>query len=209
MKLVAATNNLHKLEEIRYFLEPLGVEVSGIVDLNISLPDDLEVFSTYSENAQAKCDYVSRFTTLPILADDSGLEIETLNAKPGIHSARYSETGLDHDNRKKVMLEMNSVSLEKRGAKFICVLCLLVCGRHFFFQGESFGSILTKEEGSNGFGYDSLFYCLINKKSYANLTRIEKLEVCHRGLALKLLQEWIKKDKIPKVGLEPTKGCPH
>lgn len=208
LTLIAATNNHHKLDEIKEFLEPLGIKVIGLSALGITIPSHVEVFSSYLENAKAKCEYVSKLTCLPVLSDDSGLEIEALDGKPGILSARYSKTGLDEDNRQKVLKEM-SVYHEKREAKFICVLCLLINSRYIFFKGESYGSILEKEEGSTGFGYDSLFFCPIYRKSYANLTKSEKLNVSHRGIALSQVKKWFNNNKIPKVGLEPTKGCPH
>jgi non-canonical purine NTP pyrophosphatase (RdgB/HAM1 family) len=208
-KIVLASNNHHKLTEIRFFLDPLGIQVLSLHDLGIDLPESIEKFSTYQENAAAKCHFVSIWTNLPVLADDSGLEILALDGRPGIISARYGGTGKDSDNRNKVLMELKKVPEEKRMAKFVCVLCFHNENNDYFFDGQSSGKILEKEVGCTGFGYDSLFFCDTYLKSYAELTFEEKLKVCHRGHALKKLVEWLQKTKIPKVGLEPTKGCPH
>lgn len=208
-KIVLASNNLHKMKEIQFFLDPLGIQIQSIKELGIDLPENVEKFNTYQENAAAKCYYVSKYTNLPILADDSGLEIQALGGRPGIVSARYGGTGKDSDNRSKVLQELVKIPEENRLAEFVCVLCLRIENNDHFFIGHSSGKILDKEVGNTGFGYDSLFFCDTYQKTYAELTFEEKLKVCHRGHALKKLVEWLQKTKIPKVGLEPTKGCPH
>jgi XTP/dITP diphosphohydrolase len=205
--IVLATKNQHKKREIQYFLNPLSIQVITVDELQIDLPDSVEQFSTYQENAKAKCDYISQFTNHPILADDSGLEISILQGMPGVMSARYGGTGKDSDNRKKILEELAFYPETERKARFVCVLCLFYDKKYYYFTGESSGKILSKEAGDKAFGYDCLFFCDIFKKSYGQLTFEEKMSVCHRGNAMKKLQEWIQ--KIPKVGLEPTKGCPH
>lgn len=208
-KLVLATKNQHKKREIQYFLDPLGIQVLSLDELGIDLPDNVEIHDNYRDNAQAKCNYISHFTNLPILADDSGLEIAALDKRPGIFSARYGGTGKDSDNRNKVLTELNNVPEESRTAQFVCVLCLWIERKYYFFTGTSSGKILKKEIGDTSFGYDCLFLCDIHHKSYGQLTFEEKINVCHRGHAMKQLIQWLQNTKIPKVGLEPTKGCPH
>ena len=208
-KILLATKNQHKRKEIEAFLLPLGIQVLSLDELCIDLPDEVENQPTYSENAKAKCCYIAGYSKLPILADDSGLEIPALEGKPGIFSARYTGTGIDQDNRNKILWEMKDLKDKQRDAYFVCFLCFFYENQYYFFEGISKGRILSYERGALGFGYDSLFECAIFHKTYAELTFQEKLSVSHRGAAMKKFQEWLQTEKIPKVGLEPTKGCPH
>jgi XTP/dITP diphosphohydrolase len=208
-KIVLATTNQHKKKEIQFFLAPLGIEVITLSNLQILIPESVEKYKTYRENAEAKCRYVANYTPLPILADDSGLEITALEGRPGIVSARYANTGKDKDNRDKVLHELSLSQTLDRSASFVCVLCFLFERKIYFFEGHSSGKILEEEMGNPDFGYDCIFLCDSYQKSYGMLSFEEKMNVCHRGNAMRNLMQWLQTIKIPKVGLEPTKGCPH
>lgn len=194
-KIVLASKNKGKYKEIKYILDPLSIEVLTLDDLKIDLPDSVEIHSDYYENAKEKCLFVANYTDLPILADDSGLEIDSLGGKPGILSARYAGTGIDSDNRQKVLHEMIEIQDPERSAKFICVICLLYIKEFYYFEGISFGKILFQEIGENGFGYDSIFYSKELQKSYGLLNFEEKMKISHRGIALRKLAEYLKMAK--------------
>jgi len=194
-KIGLATKNKGKCREIKYILDPFSVQVFTLSDLKIDLPDSIEIHETYKENAKEKCVYMSKCTDMPVLSDDSGLEIDFLGGRPGIFSARYAGTGIDKDNRRKVLEEMVSVPHQKRTAKFVCVICLHYHQEFFFFEGISLGTIQENETGENGFGYDPIFYSEEMQKSYGLLTFEEKMDISHRGKALQKLTEFLKNTK--------------
>lgn len=183
-EIVIASENKGKIKEINYVLEDLSIKVSTPSNLDISIPSYLENFLTFKDNAKAKGDFIFEKTLKPTLSDDSGLIVPALNGKPGVFSKRYSPSGLDPDNRKKLMEEIKNLSEKERIAKFICVLYFRINNKSYYFKGEVNGVILTEERGKEGFGYDPIFYHIESRKTFAEMSFYEKLSVSHRGIAL-------------------------
>ncbi|MDE6274767.1 MAG: RdgB/HAM1 family non-canonical purine NTP pyrophosphatase [Clostridiales bacterium] len=183
-KLVVATGNAHKLEEIRAILQ--GWEIISQRDAGF-LGDVEETGDTFLENARLKAWAACKATGLPTLADDSGLCVDALGGAPGVHSARYSGGG-DAENR--ALLLKNLQGAENRRASFACVIVVAFpSGKEIVCEGRTYGSILHEERGEHGFGYDSLFLSDDLKKSFAEASAEEKNGVSHRGRALKQLKE--------------------
>ncbi len=193
-ELVIASQNKEKVAELEYYTSSLMVKVHTLASLNIQLPPDLEAFSTYRENAHAKAHYAYEKTHLPILADDSGLEVESLGGIPGIHSARFSPEGSDDANRRLMLQKLQGKCREERKASFICVLCWITNNQTHYFEGRSEGYILEKELGKTGFGYDPIFFDPVLEKSYAQLSFTEKIAISHRGKALRQWIEFLKEN---------------
>lgn len=190
-KLIVATKNKGKLKEIRELLE--GVEVIGLCDLPLSL-DIVEDGNTFEENALKKAETLMRELSAPVLADDSGLEVDALGGRPGVFSARYAgEHASDEDNMNKLLDELDNISMDQRGARFVCVMCLVMPdGKHYTARGETEGRILTAPQGENGFGYDPLFYNEEYAKTFAQLSSDEKNALSHRGRALRQMRELLR-----------------
>jgi len=125
------------------------------------------------------------------LSDDSGLIIPALNGKPGVLSKRYSLSGFDSDNRRKLIEEIENLSEKERIAKFICVLYFRINNKSYYFKGEVNGVILTEERGKEGFGYDPIFYHIESRKTFAEMSFYEKLSVSHRGIALRKFKTFL------------------
>lgn len=182
MHLTIATNNDNKLIEIKEMLTSLNVEVSSLKDINISEID--EPFETFLENSVHKALEVSKLVKGYVLADDSGLMIESLNNRPGIYSKRYSGKG-DYENNVKVLNELEGVL--NRNAQFITVLALAKDGKLInTYEGLFEGVIDNKQSGDNLFGYDPIFIPKGYNVSAASLTIEEKNEISHRAKALRL-----------------------
>lgn len=182
MHLTIATNNDNKLIEIKEMLTSLNVEVSSLKDTNISEID--EPFETFLENSVHKAIEVSKLVKGYVLADDSGLMIESLNNRPGIYSKRYSGKG-DYENNVKVLNELEGVL--NRNAQFITVLALAKDGKLInTYEGLFEGVIDNKQSGDNLFGYDPIFIPKGYNVSAASLTIEEKNEISHRAKALRL-----------------------
>ncbi len=192
MKLVVATGNAGKLEEICRLLEQHNVEVLGL-DQFPGVPEVVEDGETFAANAQKKAQAVADFTGLPCLADDSGLVVEALGGRPGVHSARFSGDGAtDSANNCKLLEELINVDLKDRHAAFCCVmaLCLPDQPTHFF-EGRVSGTILLEEQGTGGFGYDPLFWLEDYQCTMAEIPLDEKNKISHRGQALAQVIEFI------------------
>ena len=156
-EIILATNNKHKLKEVREILSPHKIVVYGLSDLNIKLPEVEENGNTYAENALIKAKAVQAFTTMPIIADDSGLEITALNNEPGLHSARYAESLGGHDNAIKEILKRLE-DKKDRSARFVCDIILLNVEKEpRLFEGVAKGKIAQEKMGEGGFGYDPIF----------------------------------------------------
>lgn len=184
--IVAATGNEHKLREFRAILK--GWKVLSAKEAGFS-GDVEETGKTFAENAELKARAVSAATGKAALADDSGLCVEALNGAPGVYSARYSG-GDDADNRKLLLKNMQSV--ETRRAYFACAIALVFPdGKLITAEGRTYGEILREERGTNGFGYDCLFFSEDLQKSFGEASEEEKNGVSHRGRALKMLEEKI------------------
>ena len=190
-EIILATNNQHKLKEVREILSPHKIVVYGLKDLNIKLPPVEENGSTYAENALIKARAVQKLTTMPIISDDSGLEITALNNEPGIHSARYAESLGGHDNAIKEILKRLE-DKEDRSAKFVCDIVLLnVDEKPLIFEGVAEGTIAKEKMGEGGFGYDPIFISKETGECFA-LMKENKNTVSHRAKALKKLLTYFK-----------------
>ncbi|MCD8209845.1 MAG: RdgB/HAM1 family non-canonical purine NTP pyrophosphatase [Coprobacillus sp.] len=191
-EIILATSNKHKLKEVRDILSPHGIVLYGLSDLNLPPLQDKEGDSSYEENAFIKAKEVSKYTTYPIIADDTGLEIEALNNRPGIHSSRYiEECGGREQAFKNIIHDLEG---RDRKAKFISTICLLnVEDKPLYFVGETWGHIREEvSQKDNGFGYDPIFYCEEINKTYSEISEQEKNQVSHRAKALKKLLTYLR-----------------
>ena len=190
-EIILATNNKHKLKEVREILSPHKIVVYGLSDLNIKLPEVEENGTTYYENALIKAKAVQAFTTMPIIADDSGLEITALNNEPGLHSARYAESLGGHDNAIKEILRRLE-DKEDRSARFVCDIVLLNADpKPLLFEGIAKGKIAKEKMGEGGFGYDPVFISDETGECFA-LMQENKNTVSHRAKALKKLLTYLR-----------------
>ena len=191
-EIILATSNKHKLKEVREILAPHHIILYGLSDLSSKLPDVEENGKTYAENALIKAKAVQKITKLPIISDDSGLEIMALNKEPGIHSARYAESLGGHDNAIKEILKRLE-GKEDRSARFVCDIVLLnVEDKPLVFEGIAEGTIAyEKSEAQGGFGYDPIFISKETGKCFAEMGE-EKNAISHRAKALKKLLTYLK-----------------
>ena len=189
MKIIIATHNKHKLQEMSRILSPMGYEVVTDRDLGIELTDAEENGETFLDNARIKAESGCKESGLSCIADDSGLCVDALNGAPGVYSARYSGVhGDDDGNNKKLLSELEGVPTEKRTAHFACAICVsFPDGSEVTATGKCEGYIGYEKRGTNGFGYDPLF--MVGDRSLAEMTAEEKDAISHRGNALKELQK--------------------
>ena len=185
MKLVLATNNAHKLSEIRQILGDRFEEILSLRDLGIT-QDIAETGSTLKENAIIKATTIMKLTGLPTLADDTGLMVDVLNGEPGVYSARYA--GEQHDDKAnvaKLLKNLEPYKGKERSAHFVtCMVIAYPNGKIKSVEGRTDGEITYSPSGNNGFGYDPVFYSYDLKKVFAEATPEEKNSVSHRGRAL-------------------------
>ena len=186
-KIVLATSNPHKVEEINAITAGIGVE--------FVLPpegfDPIEDAETFEGNAFLKAKEANKLTNMPTLADDSGLCVDFLNGGPGIYSARYADT--PKGRIEKLLGELDGVSDENRGAKFVCAMTLLDQNGEVLFsdRGECIGKIGYEAKGQNGFGYDPIFVVGSGDLTMSELSEEEKNKISHRGLALQKLINYL------------------
>ncbi len=188
-KVVLASGNKHKFDEIEAVVKNYGWQLISMKDMGIS--DDIEeTADTFEGNALIKAKAVMQQVDEIVIADDSGLEVDVLDGRPGVYSARYAgENASFDDNNNKLLEELSNVPEEKRGAKFVTVLvCLFPDGEQITVRGEVHGRITTKMIGDDGFGYDPLFYVPSLKKTYAQLSLSDKNIISHRAKALQKLK---------------------
>ena len=188
MELVIASNNQHKAKEIRAILSGKFDRIYTLADLSIAVDPD-ESAPDFLGNAMIKARAVAAFTDKAVIADDSGLEVMALGGAPGVKSARYAgEPTSDDRNNEKLLAELNGAV--NREARFVTTIVLLLPnGKSVIGQGEVKGEILREKRGTNGFGYDPLFYCIELGKTFGEATDAEKNSVSHRARALKNLLE--------------------
>ncbi|GAB4278550.1 MAG: XTP/dITP diphosphatase [Candidatus Rifleibacteriota bacterium] len=186
-----ATANPHKLEEIQQIIGD-SIQLKSLRDLE-NPPEIIENGKTYLENAEIKARAVYQQVKEPVLADDSGLEVDALDGRPGIHSSRYSGPGATHEkNIEKLLNELANVPLEKRGARFRCVIVFIdQAGVSHSFEGVFPGYIGFEKSGSGGFGYDPVFFIKDKDCSVAELPTEEKNRISHRGLAMQKLKTFL------------------
>jgi len=184
-QLVLATNNEHKIKEIRILLKNLPVELLTIRDIP-NIPPLVEDGLTFQENALKKAVTVFRHTGLPALADDSGIEVFYLNMRPGVHSARYAgSNATDAQNNEKLLQAMRGVAPRRRHAQFRSVIALVDKEVLETTEGVFSGTLGESSRGTNGFGYDPLFIPEGMTKTSAELTDEEKNAISHRGQSLR------------------------
>lgn len=191
-ELILATNNKHKLKEVREILAPHNVIVYGLSDLNLQPKDVVENGANYQENALIKAKAVQELTTMPIISDDSGLEITALNNEPGLHSARYASSLGGHDNAIKEILNRLK-DKEDRSARFVCDIVLLNVGdKPLVFEGVAEGTIAFEKQGEGGFGYDPIFISKETGECFGVMGQAQKNTVSHRAKALNKLLTYLK-----------------
>jgi len=186
-KIVFATGNPNKLKEIKSAInsfEIVGLNILGITD---EIP---ETGDTLKKNALQKAKYVYDKTGLDCFSDDTGLEIEALNYRPGVYSAMYAGHDCNAENNmRKVLEELGEAP--NRNAQFKTVIALILQGKEYFFEGLVSGEILKEKKGKDGFGYDPIFRPIGYKESFAEISIAQKNEISHRGLAVKKLVKFL------------------
>jgi XTP/dITP diphosphohydrolase len=202
--MLIATSNAGKVRDFAGAAIRHGVEIAGIPDFS-SLPGVVEDGLTFEANARKKAEAYSRYAPGEIVvADDSGLEVDSLDGAPGVHSARYAAPDLlnkephqadantdDDANNARLLRELKDVPFDQRTGRFVCVLAAACDGKTLAtFRGTAEGIILEEPRGKNGFGYDPLFYFPQIKKTFAELTAQEKSDFSHRGAAFRQLLDW-------------------
>jgi XTP/dITP diphosphohydrolase len=198
-KILIATSNPGKLRDFAGAAAAHAIEIAGIPNFS-SLPTGVEDGLTFEANARKKAEEYSR--AVPgemVVADDSGLEVDALNGAPGVHSARYAadqphladENTDDEANNARVLRELRKFPPDRRTGRFVCVLAVARDGTILaIFRGTAEGTILDSPRGTNGFGYDPLFYFPQIQKTFAELSAEEKARYSHRGAAFRQLLEW-------------------
>ena len=199
MKIVAATGNKHKIEEIESITRKFGMNVitkaeAGVGDLEVE-----ETGTTFEENSLIKAEAIMKATGMPAIADDSGLEADALNGAPGVYSARFSGEGAtDESNNAKLMKLMENIPDDERSARFVSVVTLCFPdGTVVAARGECPGTLRRSPRGDGGFGYDPLFVPVGYDKTYAEISAEEKNIISHRAKALGILRM-----KLKETGFE-------
>jgi XTP/dITP diphosphohydrolase len=191
-RVIIATKNRGKAKEFQHMFAPYGYEVQTLLDLP-HIEDVEETGETFEENAILKAETVAQELGELVIADDSGLAIDALEGRPGVYSARYAgEEKSDEANMEKVLHELEAVEGTDRTARFHCVLAIAGPNRETrTVTGTCEGMILQEKRGTNGFGYDPIFFVPTLQKSMAELSPDEKSQISHRGNALKKLKNII------------------
>lgn len=207
--LVVATENVHKLQELRTMLAPAQWDVRGASELGVPIPKVVEDGATFEHNAIKKAESIAAVTYTLTLADDSGLEVDALGGAPGVRSARYAhERATDAENNAALLEALRPVALADRHdgprsgdspkaltARFRCVLCLIdpfatdPRERRVVVSGACEGEITTEPRGGQGFGYDPLFVVAGKDVTFAELSEVEKATLSHRGKAMREMQQ--------------------
>jgi len=196
MKLVFATNNVNKLIEIKHLLTG-NVQLLSLRDIGLKedMPEDQD---TIEKNAIQKASYINKKYNINCFADDTGLEVEVLNGRPGVKSARYAGESKSSDkNIEKLLFELKNK--QNRNARFKTVICLIIEGKQYIFEGIAKGKIIDRKKGNKGFGYDPVFVPEGYSKTFAEMALAEKNKISHRAIAIKKFTEFINL-KLPQVG---------
>lgn len=190
-RIVIASGNQGKIREFRQLFSKYGIETVSMRDVDETLPEVEETGDTFEENARLKAETISNMLQEPVLSDDSGLEVEALDHRPGVYSARYAgEPKNDQANLEKVLNELDGK--DHRSARFVCVLALARPGKETIYKkGACEGYIGTEPKGEKGFGYDPVFYPEGYSQTMAQLSSDEKNRISHRSNALKQLEGWL------------------
>lgn len=184
-KLFLASGNAHKIEELRQILQPLNIRLSSVLEWEDPVEVD-EDQTTLQGNALKKARYWAGETGLPVIADDTGLEVDALNGAPGVYSARYAGENVTYeDNVRKLLSELTES--DNRAARFRTVIAFINDGKESLFEGICEGEITRERSGSGGFGYDPVFRPVGFNRTFAELAADQKNRISHRGLALQKL----------------------
>ena len=185
--LILASNNAHKVEEIKQILTDYNILTLKDIDFTEDIIEDGESFE---ENALIKARTIAEFSGKVAIADDSGLSVDKLNGHPGVYSARYSPEQTDEKNIEKVLAELAG---EQSKAKFVSVIAMVTPeGKEFTFRGECEGKIILEKRGTNGFGYDPIFYVPELNKTFAEISSDEKNAISHRKKSLEKFTKFLK-----------------
>lgn len=197
MKIVLASNNAHKLQELRAILTTLGMEVVSQREMGIAVePNENGV--TFEENSYIKAKTIMDCCGLPTIADDSGLVVDALDGEPGVYSARFGgeRCKTDSDRLEYLLKRMQQIPDGRRTAKFVSVITMLTPdGKKIVARGECPGTILHEPRGENGFGYDPVFYVAEAGCTFAQLAAEQKNQISHRARALAAFAQQIRKEK--------------
>lgn len=195
MKLLFASNNRHKTEEIKNIIfENFNdkIEIVSPSSILINFNEPFENGLTFKENSLIKAKEYYKLSYLTCIADDSGLEIDSINGMPGVHSARFAgEPSDDAQNRTKVLEMMKNIEDEKRTARFKTVLCYFNKDTELYFEGICNGKITEYEMGTNGFGYDSIFIPEGYDITFAQMVQSKKNKISHRSIALDKFMKYL------------------
>lgn len=196
-KIIFATGNEGKVNEVRMILGDMNVDVFSLKDLGIDV-DIIEDGSTFEENAIIKAREISKISDGIVLADDSGLEVDYLNKEPGIYSARFGGEDTPYHIKNQMLIErLEGVVDEQRTARFVCVIAaILPDGTEITTRDAIEGRIGYEERGENGFGYDPIFYVPQYDCTTAELTPEQKNEISHRGKALQRMKEKLEMNNL-------------
>lgn len=190
MKVIIATRNSDKGDELKSLLQPHGIEGMTLneFDAEGAIPEIEETGVTLEENAFIKAREIHSLTNMPIIADDTGLEVDALDGEPGVYSARYAGEGCTYeDNVNKLLQSLNGTAPAQRSACFRTVACFVDTDKELSAEGSVEGVITENPTGEHGFGYDPVFYVPRLGKTYAELTEDEKNRYSHRGKAIREL----------------------
>lgn len=205
MDIVLASRNKKKIEELRTILETAGI--AGDDGVNILTPDSFpecgeveEDGITFEANAAKKARYIAECSGLIAIADDSGIEVDSLDGAPGVYSARYAgEEADDRANLEKMLDAMKDVPAEERQGRFVCCIALASGGEVKTFMGYVEGVIGTEPHGENGFGYDPVFYPEGHARTFAEMSNDEKHSMSHRGRALGELLNYLTTNPLTQI----------
>jgi len=194
-RIVIATRNKNKKKELKKILEDLNIKILSIPGLKIHIPRVIEDGKTFRQNAIKKALTFSRYVDEIVLADDSGLEVDALDGRPGIRSSRFARAKAeDSENNAKLLKLMKNVPEEKRGANFVCVAAIARGGNLLdTAEGKCKGSIGFKPKGKSGFGYDPVFMPKGHQRTFAQLGALVKNKISHRARALKNARSILKR----------------
>lgn len=197
MRIIAATQNVHKIEEMASILGAFGMDILSQSDVGLGAVDIEETGNTFEENSEIKARAICKMTGEIAIADDSGLAVDALNGEPGVYSARYAgENATDASNNAKLLDALKDVEASQRTGKYVSVITLVYPdGRLLVSRGECTGVLLFSPRGEGGFGYDPLFVPDGTNKTFAEMTAKEKNTISHRAKALNGLRKLLKENE--------------
>ena len=197
MRIIAATQNKHKIREMEAITTDFGIEILTQEEAGLPVVEIEETGATFEENSALKARTICSKSGLPAIADDSGLSVDVLGGAPGIYSARYAGSAADDAaNNEKLLATLSDVPAEKRTGRYVSVITLAYPdGRLLTARGECAGTLLTAPRGSGGFGYDPLFVPDGTEMTFAEMSAEQKNRISHRARALARLREILKENE--------------